>query len=151
MFKYAIQFANTANSLPNWDFDNRYVGTANFQGIFGICITDKSSLSTRASDLYTRHILSLHFKFLLYANLMTSLELLIEFATITYLWIPIFEHYNCIANAFARCSNLVLSAMTVLFRPSVQSRITGSCELSTWGVSSQVTDRREHSIKLIFA
>ena len=84
MFKYAIQFANTANSLPNLDFDNRYVGTANFQGIFGICMTDKSLLSTRASDLYTRHILSLYFKFLLCANLMTSLELPIEFATITY-------------------------------------------------------------------
>ena len=75
MFKYAIQFANTANSLPNLDFDNRYVGTANFQGIFGICMTDKSLLSTRASDLYTRHILNLYFKFLWCANLMTSLEL----------------------------------------------------------------------------
>ena len=50
MFKYAIQFANTANSLPNLDF---YVGTANFQGIFGICMTHKSLLSTGASDLYT--------------------------------------------------------------------------------------------------
>jgi len=27
------------------------------------------------------------------------------------IWIPIFEHYNCIANAFVRCPNLVLSAM----------------------------------------
>ena len=84
MFKYAIQFANTANSLPDLDFDNRYVGTANFQGIFGICMTDKSLLSTRASDSYTRHILSLYFKFSLCANLMTSLEPPIEFATITY-------------------------------------------------------------------
>ena len=53
MFKYAIQFANTANSLPNLDFDNRYVGTTNFQGIFGICMTHKSLLSTGALDLYT--------------------------------------------------------------------------------------------------
>ena len=50
MFKYAIQFANTANALPNLDFDNRYVGTANFQGIFGLCMTHKSLLSIRASD-----------------------------------------------------------------------------------------------------
>ena len=44
MFKYAIQFANTTNSFPNLDFDNRYVGTANFLGIFGICMTHKSLL-----------------------------------------------------------------------------------------------------------
>ena len=53
MFKYAIQFVNTANSLQNLDFDNRYVGTANFQGMFGICMTHKSLLSTGGSDLYT--------------------------------------------------------------------------------------------------
>jgi hypothetical protein len=53
MFKYAIQFANTANSFPNLDFDNRYVSTANFLGIFGNCMTHKSLLSTGASDLYT--------------------------------------------------------------------------------------------------
>jgi hypothetical protein len=43
MFKYANQFVNTANSLPNLDFDdNRHVGTTNFQGIFGIYMTHKS-------------------------------------------------------------------------------------------------------------
>ena len=84
MFKYAIQFANTANSLPNLDFDNRSVATANFQGIFGIYMTHKSLLSAGASDLYTWHILSLHFKFLLCANLMTNLEFPNEFATIAY-------------------------------------------------------------------
>ena len=84
MFKYAIQFANTANSLPNLDFDNRYVATTNFQGIFGICMTHKSLLSTKASDLYTWHILSLYFKFLLCTNLMTNLEFPIEFAAIAY-------------------------------------------------------------------
>ena len=84
MFKYVIQFANTANSFPNLDFDNRYVGTANFLGIFGICMTHKSLLSTRASDLYTWHILSLYFKFLLCANLMTNLEFPNEFAAIAY-------------------------------------------------------------------
>ena len=107
MFKYAIQFANTANSLPNLDFDNRYVGTTNFQGIFGICMTHKSLLSTRALDLHTWHMLSLYFKFLLCANLITNFKFPIEFAAIAF----IFEHYNCIANAFARCSNSVLSAM----------------------------------------
>ena len=115
MFKYAIQFENMANSLPNLDFDNRYVGTANFQGIFGICMTHKSLLSTRASDLYTRHILSLYFKILLCANLMTSLELPIEFVTITYEFLYLNITNYCIPNAFARCSNLVLSAMTLLF------------------------------------
>ena len=84
MFKYAIQFANTANSLPNLDFDNRYVGTTNFQGIFGICMTHKSLLSTGTSDLYTWHILSLYFNFLLCANLMTNLEFPNEFAAIAY-------------------------------------------------------------------
>ena len=84
MFKYAIQFANTANSFPNLDFDNRYVGTTNFLGIFGICMTHKSLLSTRASDLYTWHILNLYFKFLLCANLMTNLEFPNEFAAIAY-------------------------------------------------------------------
>ena len=84
MLKYANQFVNTANSLPNLDFDNRYVGTANFLGIFGICMTHKSLLSTGASDLYTWHILNLYFKFLLCANLMTNLEFLNEFAAIAY-------------------------------------------------------------------
>jgi hypothetical protein len=51
--KYAIRFANTANSLPNLDFDNRYVAAANLQGIFGICMRHKSLLSIGASDLYT--------------------------------------------------------------------------------------------------
>src|ERR1700691_5831917 len=68
-------------ALPNLDFDNRSVATANFQGIFGIYMTHKSLLSARASDLY---ILSLHFKFLLCANLMTNLEFLNEFPTIAY-------------------------------------------------------------------
>ena len=26
MLKYVIQFVNTANSFPNLDFDNRYIG-----------------------------------------------------------------------------------------------------------------------------
>jgi len=84
MFKYVIQFANTANSLPNLDFDNRYIGTTNFQGIFGICMRHKSLLSTRASDLYTWHTLGLYFKFLLCANLMTNLEFPNEFVAIAY-------------------------------------------------------------------
>ena len=84
MFKYVIQLANTANSLPNLDFDNRYVGSANFQGIFGICMTHKSLLSIGAWDLYTWHILNLYFKFLLCANLMTNLEFPNEFAAIAY-------------------------------------------------------------------
>ena len=46
--------------------------------------THKSLLSAGASDLYTWHILSLHFKFLLCANLMTNLEFPNEFATIAY-------------------------------------------------------------------
>jgi len=46
MFKYAIQFANAANLLPNSGFDNRYVGATNFQGIFGICTRHESLLST---------------------------------------------------------------------------------------------------------
>jgi hypothetical protein len=71
-------------TLPNLDFDNRSVATTNFQGIFGIYMTHKSLLSAGASDLYTWHILSLHFKFLLCANLMTNLEFPNEFATIAY-------------------------------------------------------------------
>src|ERR1700733_9562333 len=84
MFKYAIQFANTANSLPNLDFDNRYVGAANFQAIFEICMTHKSLLSTGTSDLYSWHILSLHFVFAWCTYLMTNLEFLNEFVAIAY-------------------------------------------------------------------
>ena len=84
MFKYVIQFANTANSLPNLDFDNRYVGTANFQAIFEICMTHKSLLSTGTSDLYSWHILSLHFMFASCTYLMTNLEFPNEFVAIMY-------------------------------------------------------------------
>jgi len=38
----------------------------------------------------------------------------------------------------------------VLLRPSVQSQVTGGCELSTWGVLSRVMGRREHFTMLIF-
>ena len=63
-------------------------------------MTHKSLLSTRASDLYTWHILSLYFKFRI-SNWICGYHK----------WIPIFEHYNCIVNAFARCSNLAPSAV----------------------------------------
>jgi hypothetical protein len=113
MFKYAIQFANTANSLPNLDFDNRYVGTANFQGIFGICMTHISLLSTRASDLYTWHILSLYLQIFIVCKFDDKFR--ISYWICGYrIWIPIFEHYNCIANAFARHSNSAPSAVHVL-------------------------------------
>ena len=42
------------------------------------------------------------------------------------------------------------SAYTVLLRLSVQSQVTGNCELSTWGVLSRVMGRREHLTMLIF-
>ena len=70
--------------IAKFGFDNRYVGTTNSQGIFGICITHKSLLSTRASDLYTWYIQSLYFKILLCTNLMTKLEFPIEFVAIAY-------------------------------------------------------------------
>src|SRR5882724_7956747 len=84
MLKYANQFANTANSLPNLDFDNRHVGAANFQAIFEICMTHKSLLSTGTSDLYSWHILSLHFMFAWCTYLMTNLEFPNEFVAIAY-------------------------------------------------------------------
>ena len=109
MFKYAIQFANTANSLPNLEFDNWYVGTANFQGIFRICMTHKSLLSTRASDLYTWHS-----KFVLQILIVYKFDdkfRISDWICGYCIWTPIFEHYNGIANAFARRSNLALSAV----------------------------------------
>ena len=84
MLKYANQFANTANSLPNLDFDNRHVGAANFQAIFEICMTHKSLLSTGTSDLYSWHILSFHFMFAWCTYLMTNLEFPNEFVAIAY-------------------------------------------------------------------
>lgn len=42
------------------------------------------------------------------------------------------------------------SYTTVPFRPTVQSRVTSARELNTWGVSSRVTGRREHLIRLIY-
>ena len=84
MLKYVIRFVNTANSLTNLDFDNKYIAAAKLQSIFGICMRHKFLLSTGALDLYTWHIIGLYFKFLLCANLMTNLEFPNEFVAIAY-------------------------------------------------------------------
>jgi hypothetical protein len=110
MFKYVIQLANTANSLPNLDFDNRYVGSANFQGIFGICMTHKSLLSTRAF----RFVHLTYSKFVLQIFIVCKFDdkfRISEWICSYCIWIPIFKHYNCIVNAFARHSNSAPSVM----------------------------------------
>ena len=90
MFKYAIQYANIVNSLPNWNFENGYISIANLQGIFRICMTQILIVHQSFG------IVHLTYKFILQIFIMCkiddNLEFLIEFAAI----ICIFEHYNCI-------------------------------------------------------